>query len=135
MMGRMESRGPKCAVQPQNYLHDLHALWPQSCEQVGSMPPPYGDHLQVKGVSETETSHRLHRRCVRCTCRGRKHKAGGTGIESHPKLGDTQDSWVPMVPKKSIGLGTTVQCKCAMGVGRVQSKQGARQCCQPPGFT
>lgn len=72
MMGRMESRGTKCAVQPQNYPHDLHALWPQSCEQVGSMPPPYGEHLPVKGVSETESSHRLHGRCVRCTCRDRK---------------------------------------------------------------
>lgn len=101
----------------------------------GQHTTPNGDHLPVKRVPGMESSHRLHGRCVSCICGGRKHRAGGKRIESHPKLGDTQDSWIPEVPKKSIGLGTTVQCKCAMDMGRVQSKQGARQCCQPPDFS
>lgn len=59
------------------------------------------------------------------------HVEAGNIRQEAQELNRTQNWVIP----KSIGLGTTVQCKCAMGVGRVQSKQGARQCCQPPGFT
>lgn len=106
---------PPCSVPSELWAGVQHAT-----------PLAYHCQWSQRGVPEMESSHRLHGRCVRCTCRGRKHRAGGRGIEPHPKLGDTQDSWIPIVPKKNTGLGTIVQCKCAMCMGRVQSKQGAR---------